>query len=251
MNFVTQKQEVMSKSLMSKKVIILGGISGIGLATAILAASEGASVIIASSNQDSVDRAMAALPGNAEGYAVNLKSEAETDNFFRQIGQFDHLIFTAGEKLLFGKVADISSQDIQEAFQLRFFGTFNAVKYGSKNILPGGSVILTTGIAGSRPQAGWAASASICGAIESLTIALAVELAPIRVNAVSPGYVKTNLWSDIPVSDREAMYQQVAASLPSGRVGEAHDIAQTYLYLMRAEFSTGQTIVIDGGQLLV
>ncbi len=206
---------------------------------------------IVSSNQTRVDEALAVLPGNAKGYAVDLGNEMAICDFFEQLGSFDHLIFTAGEKLLLGKLADISSSAVQEAFQLRFLGALNAVKYGSKNILPGGSVVLTTGIAGLRPQAGWAAGASICGAMESLTRALAVELAPIRVNAVSPGFVKTNLWSDMAATDREAMYQQVAKSLPVQRVGEAEDIAQTYLYLMREGFSTGQIIVVDGGAVLV
>lgn len=241
----------MSTGLNDKKVIVLGGTSGIGLATAAAAATDGASVVIVSSKQNSVDKALALLPDDAKGYAIDLTSEIEVKNFFNEIGHFDHLIFTAGEKLLFGRLADLESTAIQTAFQLRFFGALYAVKYGSKSILPGGSIVLTTGIAGSRPQSGWVAGASICGAVESLTKALAVELAPIRVNAVSPGFVKTNLWSDMPDADRETMYQQVGKSLPVQRVGQPADIAQTYLYLMREEFSTGQIIVVDGGALLV
>ncbi|WP_131536403.1 SDR family oxidoreductase [Pedobacter nototheniae] len=241
----------MSANLIGKKIVVLGGTSGIGLATAKAAASEGATVVVVSSNQKRVNKALAVLPGNSQGYAINLANETAVSDLFKQIGFFDHLIFTAGEKLLIGKLADLSSNDANEAFQLRFFGALNAVKYGSKNILPGGSVVLTTGIAGLRPQAGWAVGASICGAMESLTRALAVELAPIRVNAVSPGFVKTNLWSDMTARDRETMYQQVARSLPVQRVGEAEDIAKTYLYLMNEGFSTGQIIVVDGGAVLV
>jgi len=78
-----------------------------------------------------------------------------------------------------------------------------------------------------------------------------MELAPIRVNAVSPGIVKTDLWAGMTATDREAMYTQAASVLPVGRVGEAADIAQTYLYLMREGFSTGQIIVVDGGAVMV
>lgn len=87
--------------------------------------------------------------------------------------------------------------------------------------------------------------------MEALTRALSVERAPLRVNAVCPGVVRTELWASMTASDREAMYQQVSAALPVGRVGEAHDVAQAYLFLMREGFCTGQSIVVDGGAVLV
>jgi NAD(P)-dependent dehydrogenase (short-subunit alcohol dehydrogenase family) len=87
--------------------------------------------------------------------------------------------------------------------------------------------------------------------MEALTRALAVELAPIRVNAVCPGVVKTELWRGMTEADREAMYRDVGQKLPVGRVGEAEDLAETYLYLMREAYSTGQVIVVDGGAVLV
>ena len=93
--------------------------------------------------------------------------------------------------------------------------------------------------------------ASVCGAIEALTRALAIELAPIRVNAVSPGVVRTNLWQSMSSSEREQLYESVGKRLPVGRVGEAYDIAQAYLFLMKEEFGTGQTVVVDGGTVLV
>ena len=100
-------------------------------------------------------------------------------------------------------------------------------------------------------HAGWTVAASICGAIDALTRALAVELAPIRVNAVSPGVVRTALWDNMAESDREALYREVGNALPVGRVGEASDIAEAYLYLMREGFSTGQVIAVDGGTMLM
>ncbi|WP_268760357.1 SDR family oxidoreductase [Caballeronia mineralivorans] len=110
--------------------------------------------------------------------------------------------------------------------------------------------MLTSGTAGARPMKGWTTVASICGAMEALTRALAVELAPLRVNIVSPGLVRTPLWSNVPESDREAMYLYAGSRLPVGRAGEADDIAQTYVYLMNNGFVTGQTIVTDGGGVL-
>jgi NAD(P)-dependent dehydrogenase (short-subunit alcohol dehydrogenase family) len=94
-------------------------------------------------------------------------------------------------------------------------------------------------------------AASVCGTIEALTRALAVELAPIRVNAVSPGVVRTNLWQNMGADDREHLFENVGRSLPVGRVGEPDDIALAYLFLMQEGFATGQTVVVDGGTVLV
>lgn len=160
-------------------------------------------------------------------------------------------MFTAGEAIQSNELHSIQLDQARQFFNLRFWGAFTAVKYGSSHIRPGGSIVLTTGIVGTRPRKGWTVGASISGAMESLTRALAVELAPIRVNAVSPGVVQTDLWRNMQNINRETMSKNVGASLPVGRVGEAEDLAQAYLYLMREDFSTGQTIVVDGGAVLV
>jgi NAD(P)-dependent dehydrogenase (short-subunit alcohol dehydrogenase family) len=125
------------------------------------------------------------------------------------------------------------------------------VKYGSPQIRKEGSIVLTTGVAGQRPHKGWVIAASVCGTIEALTRALAIELAPIRVNAVSPGVVRTDLWRKMNETERAQLYESVGSSLPVGRVGEAEDVAQAYLFLMQEGFSTGQTVVVDGDTVLV
>lgn len=100
-------------------------------------------------------------------------------------------------------------------------------------------------------MAGWAIGASITSAMEGLTRALAVELAPVRVNIVCPGFVRSPLWSNMPEADREALYAQIGAKLPVRRVGTPEEIAEAYLYLMRQTYGTGQTLVVDGGGVLV
>ena len=110
---------------------------------------------------------------------------------------------------------------------------------------------MTNGIAGLRPRKGRTVVASVCGAMEALTRALAVELAPIRVNVVCPGIVRTELWNDMTETDREAMYRDLGQRLPVGRIGEPEDLAHAYVYLMREEYSTGQVVVVDGGAVLV
>ena len=238
-------------SLKDKRVVVAGGSSGIGFATALAAADQGAQVIIASRSVERVTAALAKLPSSAQGQAVDFTDEAQIKSWFENIGPFDHLVYTAGETLQLGLLADTDVETARQAFEVRYWGAFKTVKHGHALIRKGGSIVLTTGIAGLRPNKGWAVPSSTLGAMESLTRALAVELAPLRVNAVSPGIVRTPLWDNMSESDREAMYSRFAAALPTGYIGEAEDIAETYLYLMQERFSTGQMIVVDGGGVLV
>lgn len=238
-------------TLKDKRVVILGGSSGIGFEIAAEAAREGAKVVIASSNEERVGAALAKLPAEAVGQVVNLGDEKSIAALFGRLGPIDHLVYTAGEQL---KLSSLAAQDIAAArdfFTLRYWGAYAAAKYGSPNIRKGGSIVFTSGIAGARPNAGWSVASSICSAMEGLTRALAVELAPIRVNIVSPGVVKTPLWAGMSETDREALYEQTAAHLPVGHVGEPQEIAEAYMYLMRQTYGTGQVIVADGGAVLV
>jgi len=238
-------------SFENKRVVIIGGSSGIGLAVAEEAASQGAEVVIVSSNAERVQQAVKSIGGDAHGQAVDVSDEKAVESFFANIGAFDHLVFTAGDSLQLHELADVDLKEARHAFELRYWAALAAVKYGSPHIRKGGSIVLTTGVAGRRPHKGWAVAASVCGTIEALTRALAVELAPIRVNAVSPGVVRTNLWQNMSADEREQFFESVGKRLPVGRVGEAHDIAQAYLFLMQEGFSTGQTVVVDGGTVLV
>jgi NAD(P)-dependent dehydrogenase (short-subunit alcohol dehydrogenase family) len=237
--------------LRNKRVVILGGSSGIGLAVAEQAASQGAEIVIASSNSERVQRAVESVGGNTQGQALDLSDEQAVETLFTKLGAFDHLLFTAGDTLHLQDLATTDLKHARRAFELRYWAALAAVKYGSKNIRKGGSIVLTTGVAGQRPRKGWVVASSVCGTIEALTRALALELAPIRVNAVSPGVVRTNLWQNMTAAEREQLYESVGNSLPVGRVGEPRDIAQAYLFLMQEGFSTGQTLVVDGGTVLV
>lgn len=245
------KQASVNPTLTNKRVIILGGSSGIGLATAKAAAANGASVVIVSSNQQRINEALAQLPEGSTGHTANLNDEASIQQLFTDLGQFDHLVFTAGENLQLSNIADINIADARAFFNLRYWGAVTAVKYATPYINAGGSITLTSGTAGSRPQAGWGMGASICAAMEGFTRAMAIELAPTRVNIVCPGFVRTPLWNNIQDDQREAMYTAVGNMLPVKHVGEAGEIAQTYLYLMQQTFSTGQRVIVDGGGVLV
>ncbi len=239
------------KTLEGKRIVLLGGTSGVGLAIAVAAAEEGARIVVVSSRQQRVDSALAGLPKGTEGYVADLADEHQVETLFKKIGKFDHLVFTAGETLQLSELPDVKIDTARQFFNLRYWGALMAVKYGSPNIRKNGSITLTTGTVGLRPWKGWTVAASITGAVDALTRALAVELAPIRVNAVCPGVVKTDLWGNMPEADREALYTNVGSKLLTGRVGEAEDLAEAYLYLMKGNFSTGQVIVVDGGGVLV
>ena len=238
-------------TLGGKRIAVLGGSSGIGFATAQAAAREGASIVIASSRKERIDEALAALPAGTAGHVVDLADADATAALFARLGRFDHLVFTAGETLQLGSLSATDVDAARRFFALRYWGAFYAAKHGSGNIRAGGSIVFTSGIAGQRPHAGWSLGASICSAMEGLTRALAVELAPIRVNIVSPGVVRSPLWANMTEADRGALYQQTAERLPVGHVGEVEEIAQAYLYLMRQSYSTGQVLVVDGGAVLV
>src|SRR4030081_2999782 len=235
----------------NKRVVIVGGSSGIGLAVAHEVALQGAEVVIASSNAEQVQETIKSIGGEPRGEAVYVSDEKAVERLFTKLGAFDHLVFTAGDSLPLRELATTDLKQARRAFELRYWSALAAVKYGSPQIRKGGSVVLTTGVAGLRPHSGWVIAASVCGTIEALTRALAIELAPIRVNAVSPGVVRTELWRNMSETERTQLYESVGSSLPVGRVGEAEDIAQAYVFLMQEGFATGQILVIDGGTVLV
>jgi NAD(P)-dependent dehydrogenase (short-subunit alcohol dehydrogenase family) len=238
-------------TLHGKRVVVLGGTAGIGLATARAAADEGAEVVVASSRQSTVDKALTELPSGATGFALDLRAESAIAGFFAELGEFDHLVYTAGGLLQVGALAETEMTAARDFFEVRYWGAMAAVKYATPYLRSGGSITLTSGGTSQRPQSGWTTPTAVCGATEALTRALAVELAPLRVNAVRPGLVRTDLWRNLSETDRAVLYEQVERTLPVGRVGEPADIARGYLYLMTQEYGTGVVLTLDGGHLLV
>ncbi len=236
--------------LKGKRIVVLGGTAGIGLGVAERLVEEGARVVVASSNQARVDEARKRL-GGAEGFAVNLRSPEAITALFAEVGAFDHLIYTAGEELLFSSLDQLDFEKARAFFDVRYWGALAAVKAARPHLSREGSIVLTGGTAGTRPFAGFVLGASICGAMESVTRVLAVELAPIRVNIVVPGLVDTGLWANMPEAGRAQLFDETAAKLPVGRVGTPADIAEHYLAFLKSRYTTGQSIIVDGGGVLV
>src|SRR6202045_4810514 len=201
-------------TLKDKRIIVLGGTSGIGLAVAQAAATDGARVLVASSDDARVKRALTMLPAGAEGRVLDLSNATAIEAFFDAVGPLDHLVYTAGESLKLSPLADGDIASARRFFELRYWGAFMAARWGHRRIRTGGSIVFTSGVAGARPGPGWSVAASICAAMEGLTRALAVELAPVRVNIVSPGVVKSPLWANMTEADCDVLFRQTGERLP-------------------------------------
>lgn len=238
-----------ANDLTNTRIVVIGGSSGIGFSVAKLAAGAGAEVIIASGNSNRINDALKSLPDSAKGFVVNVTKEEEVKNFFENIGAFDHLVYTAGENIRFSTIADANLEDSKDYFNIRYWGAFLCTKYAAANIRK--SIIFTSGIASNRPGAGWSLGASICGAMESFMRAMSIELAPVRVNIVSPGLVISPLWDSMDKTEKNAFFESYKEKLPVKMVADADDLAKTYVYLMQQDYATGQVVIVDGGASLI
>jgi NAD(P)-dependent dehydrogenase (short-subunit alcohol dehydrogenase family) len=243
-----------SMSLRGQRIVALGGTSGIGLAVAQSVLTEGAHVVVASNQQDHVEAVAAELAWRAPGseaQLVDVADEGSIKQFFERTGPFDHLVYTAGDNLPLGPLAAIDLSQARRRFEIRYWGAVAAVKYGMRLIRHDGSIVLTSGFSATRPRSGWTSQASIQSAVEGLSRALAVELAPIRVNCVSPGLARTPRWDALSEADRQALYEREERRLPVARIGEAHELAAAYIYFMKNTYATGNVLSVDGGGALV
>ncbi|MES2937906.1 MAG: SDR family oxidoreductase [Pseudomonadota bacterium] len=234
-------------ALAGKKIVLVGGASGLGLATARAARAQGADVIVTSVSQQQLREVMD--KHGFKGGLLDVTREDEVSAFFGDVGAFDHLAISAGDPLKKTPFLKQTAEGARKDFEIRFWGAHCAVRHAAPNIRPGGSITLTSGLAGRRATPGIAVLGAVCGAVESLAQGLAVELAPIRVNVVCPGVVDTGIWDALPDAARNGFYADTGKALPIGRVGRPEELAEAYLYLMRNSFSTGAIVVADGGGL--
>jgi NAD(P)-dependent dehydrogenase (short-subunit alcohol dehydrogenase family) len=231
-------------SLDNKRVVVIGGTSGIGFAIAKLAQSIGAEVVIASSNPANVEAARKRLPG-AEGDTVDVRHEDDVSRFFDKIGPFDHLALTAGD---WNMSLHVTAQDIdlvasRDLMAVRFWGSIAAVKYGVRVIREQGSITLTSGMIAHRPTKNRPLAAAMAGAAEFLARGLAVDLAPLRVNVVCPGLILTEPVQKMP----KERVQAIVTRLPLPRTATPEEAAMAYVYAMVNRYITGQVLPVDGG----
>lgn len=255
----------MVNTLENHTVVILGGTSGIGYGVAkSLLESTKAKIYIASSNAKKVGDAVFSLsqivagdPGRVGGRAIDLNVSASEDSiaqFFDDIGEFNHLIYTAADPLLMLTVSEISKASGERAFGLRYWSLLTTIRLALPHMpkSPESSITLTSGSVVFRPMKGWGAAMSGVGsAVEGLTRGLAVDLAPVRVNCVAPAAIpETDLWTGMTEERFNVFVEEEKKKSLTGRVGTVEDIAEGYAYLVKARFTNAQTLLMDGGEYL-
>jgi NAD(P)-dependent dehydrogenase (short-subunit alcohol dehydrogenase family) len=239
-------------SLTDKRILVIGGGSGIGFAVAEATAAAGAQVTIASSNADKVAQAASRIGNRTAGATLDVTNEDEVASYFGKTERFDHIAFTAGDwsGTRRGPLVDTDLKQAAALFNVRFWGALAVAKHAVKTMTPGSSLTLTDGLIAHRPQKGSAISTAMTGAVEHVTRALAVEFAPVRVNAVCPGLIRTGVWDQIPEEQRAKQLSDMTSRQLIARVGEPNEVAEAYLYLMRGGYTTGQVLYVEGGRAL-
>ncbi|AZO53725.1 MULTISPECIES: SDR family oxidoreductase [unclassified Mesorhizobium] len=240
--------------LSNQKILIAGGGSGMGLALARRCVEAGAEVIIAGRGEDRLRQAREAL-GNPAGLhieAVDITREDQVAALFAVIGGLDHIVSTAADiEGAYRLLPELDLKAAQHVVDSKLFGPLLLAKHGGPRLAVSGSMSFVSGIAAYRPAARGSVVAAVNAALEGLVRALAIELAPIRVNAVSPGWVDTGIWAQVAGDRKAEMLAAMAERLPVGRVGRPDDIADAIFFLMGNGFTTGTTLHVEGGHRLV
>ncbi|MHA6531770.1 SDR family oxidoreductase [Paenibacillus sp. BAC0078] len=238
--------------LTGQKVVIIGGSSGIGLETAKLAAAAGAEVVIASRSAHKLEQAREAIGPDAKvsSYALDITNEDQVQSFFGELEAFDHLVVSAAETSggAFLTTATSASRKLMEN---KFWGQYYAAKYAAPKLNPHGSITLFSGVVAFKAMAGSSMLGAVNAAVANLGQTLALELAPLRVNIVSPGIIDTPSRAGMAAEARNAFYSSIAGKLPVQRVGTAADVAQGVLYLIHNGFVTGTVLHVEGGHTLI
>lgn len=236
-------------ALADNTVVILGGSSGIGLATAKAAKAEGAHVIITGRSPERLRAAHSELGAGVRTVTLDVQDEAGTRALFGELENVDHVFITAGE-IVFDPKLKSDPGTVRPALDTRFWGAFNAAKYAAPKMGAGGSITFMSGTAAIRPLAGAAVGTASCAAVEGFARALAVELAPIRVNTIQPGLVDTPFLDLFGKDRRAALLAEYSKRILVKRPGTAEEIAEAVLFLMKNGFVTGITLTVDGGGVL-
>jgi NAD(P)-dependent dehydrogenase (short-subunit alcohol dehydrogenase family) len=236
-----------------EKTVVIGGSSGIGLAVAEVLLGLGSEVTLVARSPENLHRAEQTLVARHPGAslhvaAADVASEPDLERLFKAAGRVDHVVLTAADASgAYQRIKDFDLAAGQAIVDVKLTGAILVAKHADVT----GSITFTSGIAAYRPAAGGSVVAAVNGALESLGYALAIELAPVRVNVVSPGWVDTPIWDTIAGPGKTARLDAMAARLPAGRVGRPEDVAQAIVALTRNAFITGTVVHVDGGQRLV
>ena len=233
-------------SLGGKRVVVVGGTSGMGLATARLAAELGANVVAA--GRRPVEARESA--GGVTQARVDTTDEASVQALFDEVGELDHVFVSSSP----GSPGALLEQDLAAARTFvdgKLLGSWMCARYAAPRMPAGGSITFVTGCAVLRPPRHAAMAVAAFAAVEALSRALALELGPLRVNTIRPGYTDSEMWSGLPPTARDRLRRAVADTLPVGRMGTPEDIAHAAVFLMTNRQTTGAVLEVSGGEPLV
>lgn len=235
-------------SFEGQQVVVVGASAGIGEATARAFAAAGADVVIAGRAKDRLDAARERIGFPVDAHQLDATDAAAVAAFFDGLGQISHLVLTASPGAAgAGPFAALEESALRAAFDGKFYAHVKVLQAAVPKMTQDGSITLVSAISARMALLGSAALAAVNGALESMTRPLAVELAPIRVNAVSPGIIDTHWWDALPQPQREATFQAAADSSPVGRIGKPEDVADAVLFLAGQGFMTGTVLEVAGG----
>ncbi|KAH8431741.1 uncharacterized protein LDX57_009396 [Aspergillus melleus] len=248
--------------LANKNILIIGGTSGIGFAVAKHALAANAHVTIVSSSATRLASALSRLQtefptSTITGETCDLSHpsiEADLEALFAKLPRpIHHIVYTAADPPAIMPLSAVSRDAILATGQLRLVAPILVAKVGSRYLAPGpeSSITLTTGAGWERPNAEWTVMAGYLGGLVSVARNLALELKPVRVNAVSPGVVDTEMWDGLPREQKEGMFKFFEGRFPTGRVAGPEDVAEAYVYLMRDWNATGRVLGTDSGASIV
>ena len=240
-------------TLQNQKILIIGGSSGMGLALARRALHEGADVTIVGRDEEKLARAAADLgaPATLQTMAADMTQEARVAALFARLGALDHIACTAADIAgAYRLLPELELPAVMRVVESKFIAPLLIAQHGASVLSSGGSLTFTSGIAAYRPAARGTVVAAINAALEGLVRALAVELAPLRVNAVSPGWVDTPIWRFVAGDRKAEVLGGMAERLPVGRVGRPEDIADAIAFLIGNGFTTGEVLHVEGGHRL-
>ncbi|WRZ95605.1 SDR family oxidoreductase [Streptomyces sp. NBC_01007] len=229
--------------------IIIGGGSGMGLALARTLLAENMNVTIVGRSADRLATARAELerPGHGKisTIAADMGREEDVAALFAQVERVEHVAVTAADATgVYGRTVDVATATARAIVETKLLGAWLVGKYAAGRVT--GSITYTSGINAYRPNGSNTIMAAANGALASLAYGLAIELAPVRVNVISPGWVDTPIWDQLGM-DKQAAFAELAARLPARRIGTPDDIAQAFLSVIHNGFITGTVLHVDGG----